>query len=196
MPVISYLMLRGRCRACRHEIGVEAVAIELAAGMIGGAAVLMLPPSQALAAAFFGWLLLPLAILDWRHYWLPDRLTALLAACGVLFGPLLTPDAGWTDRFIGGVGGFVALEGIRQAYRRYSGRDGMGAGDPKLFAAIGLWLGWQMLPLVLLLTTMLGLSVVAAQRFAGKSHDAGVPFGAYLAAASFALSLGAVFPNM
>src|SRR3546814_2788914 len=100
--------------------------------------------------ALFGWLLLPLGLLDARHMWLPDRLNAVLAVAGIfLAGPLL--ETSLLDRWIGALAGGSLLALVAWSYRRLRGGEGMGGGDPKLVAAIGCWLGWQPLPLVLLL---------------------------------------------
>lgn len=187
IPVVSYLALRGRCRDCEQPIGTQILAVEMAAALFGFISVLILPPTQALATALFGWLLLPLAMLDYRHYWLPDGLILLLGVAGLIAGPMLTPDLEWTDRAFGAAAGFLTLETVRLLYKRCRARDGMGAGDPKLFAAIGIWLAWEMLPFVLLLATMIGLSCVVARRLSATEQDAALPLGTYLAAASLLL---------
>ena len=195
IPVFSYLNLQGKCRTCRHNIGIGAIAIELASGLIGAVTIVTMSLTQASAAAVFGWLLLPLVILDYRHYWLPDRLTLVLGVLGLLAGPSLTPQISWFDRAIGGVAGFAILEAVRRVYGWSRQREGMGAGDPKLFAAIGIWLGWESLPMVLLLTTILGLAMVMTDRLTVKKHDSALPFGSFLAIASFMISWIGWIPN-
>lgn len=181
IPVFSYLVLRGRCRGCGQRIAPDIVAVELAAVIIGIISLFIMPPVQALAAALFGWLLLPLAILDFRHYWLPDRLVVVLGFAGLLAGPLLTPDLGWIDRVAGAAAGFFVLEAMRLVYRRYRQREGMGAGDPKLFAAVGIWLGWQALPFVMLLATAIGIAVAIARRPTVDGAQALLALGTFLA---------------
>ena len=185
IPVISYLVLKGKCRACGHKIGVQPIAIEIIAALIGAASCLLLPATQALAAAIFGWSLLPLLILDYKHLWLPDRLIVLLVIAGLLFGALLTPDVSALDRVIGALAGFLALEIIRHTYQRLRDRDGMGAGDPKLFGALGIWLGWQALPITLLIASAIGLGVLLVMRAANAGRQEFFPFGSYLAAAAY-----------
>ncbi len=187
VPVASYLVLRGRCRYCAQPISKQIIAVELVSASIGLISVFVLPPTQALGGALFGWLLLPLAILDYRHYWLPDRLILLLGAAGLFAGPMLKPDLIWTDRAVGAVAGFLTLEAVRLLYKRTRARDGMGAGDPKLFAAIGVWLGWAILPFVLLLATAIGLSCAVVSRMTADKQDTALPLGTYLASASFLL---------
>lgn len=184
IPILSFLLLRGKCRACQHSIGADTFAVEIASGLIGFVAIVSFPPAEALAIALFGWCLLPLAILDYRHFWLPDRLLLALASVALLAGPLLTPDISWTDRVIGAGVGFACLESVRLIFLRIRQHEGMGAGDPKLFAAIGIWLGWEALPVVLLIATMLGLAFVVAGRLLSRKSSPALPFGVYLAAAS------------
>jgi leader peptidase (prepilin peptidase) / N-methyltransferase len=156
--------------------------VELAAAGIGLAAILALPDWFGLAGALFGWALLALFLLDAEHFWLPDRLTLPLAALGLAVGV-----GQWEDRIIGLVAGFLSLSAIRVSYRLIRKREGMGGGDPKLFAAIGAWLGWAYLPLVLIGASMIGLMVVALRAVQGKpvSGDVALPFGALMAVSAF-----------
>ncbi len=184
VPVISYIALRGKCRRCGKAICPDTIIIELAGALIGALSLLFLPVPQALAAAIFGWLLLPLAVLDYRHLWLPNALVLALAATGLLAAPVLMPQIGWTDRAIGGLAGFLGLEAVRLAYRKLRHRDGMGPGDAKLFAALGFWLGWQMLPITLLVASAIGVMHALAARFVDLRHDIALPLGSYLAASA------------
>ncbi|MES2421499.1 MAG: prepilin peptidase [Pseudomonadota bacterium] len=186
VPLLSALVLRGRCRSCRAPISPVHWRIELAGLAIGVAAGLVVPGPVGIAGAVFGWLLLALASLDLVAFWLPDRLTLLLAATG-LASAALGIDPPLLERLIGGLAGFGTLWLVAFGYRRIRGRDGMGGGDPKLFGAIGLWLGWQMLPAVLLIASMIGLGVVLAAHLKGRSMaaDTALPFGALLAIAGY-----------
>lgn len=188
VPVASFLMLKGRCRHCGEPIGRDTISIELIAAAIGGVAFLLFTPSAAFALSIFGWLLLPLAILDARHLWLPDRLTLLLAIAALPAAPLLGSPTTLTDRLIGGIAGFAVLEGIRRSYRMFRGQEGMGAGDPKLLGALGLWLGWQMLPLTLLTASGIGLAAALVMRGTMKAF----PLGTYLALAGFVVACSGV----
>lgn len=186
VPLVSYALQRGRAACCGSAIDPIHPLAELAAAAIGATSVAVsAAPGQALAGALFGWLLLALALLDIRHFWLPDRLTAALAATGLLAGFVLPPTL--TDRLIGGAAGFLAFAAIRHGYRLLRRREGMGGGDVKLFGAIGLWLGWRALPLVLLGAAVAGLAwsligMARGQRMTGASS---VPFGAFLALAGW-----------
>jgi leader peptidase (prepilin peptidase) / N-methyltransferase len=189
IPIISYFMLNGKCRRCGAEFGRASVITESAAALIGATPLLFLPVGQAIAAAIFGWLLLPLVLLDFKHLWLPDKLTATLAGLGVLIGPILTPDLSMPSRIIGAVAAFASLEVIRRLYRYFRGRDGMGAADPKLFGAIGLWLGWQALPVTLLAASAVGIALVIANRDSPGLRDGALPFGSYLGVAAYGIAL-------
>ena len=186
VPVLSFVALRGRCRDCGVAIDPRHPAIELTAAAVGAVAGLVAPGWAGIAGAVFGWLLIALAALDLAAFWLPDRLTGALAASGLVAG-LAGLDPPIVDRAIGGIAGFALLWGIGAAYRRARGRDGLGGGDPKLFGAIGLWLGWRTLPAVLLVACMVGLGVVLFQRLRGRAmaRDAAVPLGTLLAIAAY-----------
>jgi leader peptidase (prepilin peptidase)/N-methyltransferase len=190
VPVFSYLFLKGKCRFCGQKIGARPFVIEIIAASIGAVSLLLLPPEQAVAAAIFGWLLLPLVILDFDHLWLPDRLVMVLTAIGLIAGPILIPEATIVDRTIGAVAGFASLELIRRAYKLYRKQDGMGAGDPKLFGALGIWLGWQALPALLLAASAIGIALAVWHILRGRTQTA-FPFGSYLGIAAWLIALAA-----
>ena len=187
VPLLSALAGRGRCRTCGARIDPVHWQVELACALAGlSAGLVAVDPPQAVAGAVFGWLLVALAALDWRAFWLPDRLTALLALAGVAAGVAgFAPDL--PDRLIGGAAGFGSLWVIARTYWLLRGRDGMGGGDPKLFGAIGLWIGWRMLPSVLLLAGLVGLGVVLFQHLTGRpvARDDVLPLGTLLAGAAY-----------
>ena len=190
IPLISYILLRGRCAACGVAIGREALLVELAAAAIGALALALHPGAGGLAIAAFGWLLLPLALLDYRHFWLPHPLNAALAL-GALVSALagLPPD--WTSRLIGAGAGFGGLWLVALLYRLTRGREGLGGGDPLLLGAIGLWLGWQALPLVLMLASGLGLAAALVLQRRGHDLDSATrfPLGTLMALAAWPVAL-------
>jgi leader peptidase (prepilin peptidase) / N-methyltransferase len=188
VPIISFLVLRGKCRDCGHKIRASVVGIELAAACIGAFSALILPVPQALAAAIFGWLLLPLIILDYHHLWLPNILVLPLAGIGMLLGHMLATDIAIADQIIGGAVGFISLEFVRRVYIQYRRREGMGAGDPKLFGALGIWLGWEMLPIILLLASAIGLAFAWALRRNGGGTSDQFPLGSYLCVAGLVIA--------
>ena len=186
IPLVSAVVQRGRCRSCRAAIDPVHWRVELACLLVGASAGLVATPVEAGAGAVFGWLLVTLAALDLRAWWLPDRLTATLALAGVASGGAgLAPSL--VDRLAGGVAGFALLWVVALAYRRARGREGLGGGDPKLFGAIGLWLGWRMLPAVLLVASLVGLGVVLFRSLTGRAMARGdaLPLGALLAVAAY-----------
>lgn len=208
-PVLSYVARRGRCRSCGAAIRPSHVITELVACAIGVAAGFVAPGAEGAAGAVFGWLLLALAALDVAALWLPNILTGTLALAGLAVGlsgiaapsPAgvnwelfsgLKPDL--AERLIGGVVGYAVLWLAAMLYRTARGRHGLGGGDSKMFGAIGLWLGWQALPLVLLAACLLGLAAAVILALARRRWDNAVrlPFGAMLAAAAFATWLAVV----
>lgn len=193
VPVLSYAIQRGRCRGCGGPIARSHVATEILGLAIGSLAGAAAPGPLGVAGAVFGWLLLALAALDFAAYWLPNILTGMLAVAGLATG-LLGFEPSLADRLIGGVAGFGTLWLVAEGYQRLRGRQGLGGGDPKLFGAIGLWLGWQQLPLVLLAASLIGLAGVLGMMARGRSVSATsrLPFGVMLAAAGFAVWVGMV----
>ena len=191
VPVLSYLLQRGRCRGCGAAIHPSHVLIECIGLAIGVAAGLAAPGIEGAAGAAFGWLLLALAALDLAAYWLPNVLTGALAATGLAPG-LAGLDPPVLDRVIGGAAGFWLLWLLAAGYRRLRGRQGLGGGDPKLFGAIGLWLGWRALPLVMLAACLIGMAGVLGLAMGGRRvlPTDRLPFGVMLASAAFAVWLG------
>jgi leader peptidase (prepilin peptidase)/N-methyltransferase len=184
IPLVSFAVRRGRCRACGGAIDPVHWQIEAAAMLIGGAAFALWTPAQAAAFALLGWLLLPLAWIDARHYWLPDPLVMALALGGLALGGQVS-GASMVDRLAGAIGGGLSLALVAWLYRVARGREGLGGGDPKLFAALGCWLGWALLPPLLLIASALGLGWAAMLHARGTplSATARLPLGTLLAAA-------------
>lgn len=186
IPLVSWALLRGRSRCCGTRIDPTHPIVEVLCISVGGVAMAVAPGWVGASGAVFGWLLVAIAALDLRHFWLPDRLTIILALGGIAggVGGLAPVPA---DRLIGGVVAYLSLAIIAWGYRAARGREGLGGGDPKLFGAIGLWLGWQSLPFVLLGASGVGLLAVAAMMLRGKAVAATtrLPFGTLLAVAAF-----------
>lgn len=187
VPLVGAILLRGRCRSCAAEIPKLHWRIEITASAIGLMAGLVSPVSYAAAGVIFGWQLLTIASIDLTRLLLPNLLNLLLAVSGLLVGLALEPSA-LVDHLIGGCGGFVALWVVRHGYRLIRGREGLGGGDPKLLGAIGCWLGWQPLPILVLAASLFGLAYVALELLRGNrfGSERRLPFGALLAAAAFA----------
>ncbi|GAB5488554.1 MAG: A24 family peptidase [Parasphingorhabdus sp.] len=186
IPVISYFWQMGKCRKCGTPINRHHLAIELTAGLIGGIAFSVEPGWTGLTGAIFGWLLLTLAALDAQHHWLPDRLTVLLASTGLL-SALFIEQPTIVDRLIGGLAGYVPLLLIAILYRMVRNREGLGGGDPKMLGGIGLWLGWQYIPFVVLGASAFGLAFALSVKFRNRpiGLESQFPFGSLLAIAAF-----------
>lgn len=194
IPIVSWLGLRGRCLHCRAEIDGIQPASELACLLVAVASAILFGSSASVATAWagaiFGWLLVPLALIDARHFWLPDPLVLTLALAGAGFalagiGP--TPILA----LAGGILGFGTLWLIAAVFRMRTGRDGLGGGDPKLLGAIGLWCGADLLPAIMLVAAGLGLAWAMLARWRGVTIDRNtrLPLGTLLAAAAWPLWL-------
>jgi leader peptidase (prepilin peptidase)/N-methyltransferase len=185
VPLLSALVTRGRCRACGCSIDPLHWRVEAGCAIIGAAALGIVPDLGGVGWALLGWLLLTLAILDWRHFWLPDALTLPLAFLGFTLGQW-SFDAGLADRAIGALVGYAALLAVSIGYRALRGREGLGLGDAKLLGALGAWFGWQMLPFILLAGASLGLLLILVSRLAGRTVTSAthVPLGTFLALAA------------
>ncbi|KQM18015.1 peptidase A24 [Sphingomonas sp. Leaf24] len=186
VPLVSFGLLRGKCRGCGARIARGHVVTEALGLAIGVTAGLVAPGWEGVAGAACGWVLLALGAIDLAAFWLPDRLTGTLAVVA-LAGVVVGSEPDLPTRLIGGIAGFGSLWLVAALYRRVRGRIGLGGGDPKLFGAIGLWLGWRDLPLVLLLASLAGLLAVATMVATGRGPTATdrLPLGTLLAAAAF-----------
>ncbi len=183
IPVLSWLVLRGRCGWCGAGVSPRYILIELAAGAIGVWAALAGSSWLNIgASAVLGWQLLLIAIIDAENFWLPDVLTWPLALTGLVAGAVVA--RGWpVDQLIGLIVGFGLLWGMAWLYKRVRGRDGLGGGDPFLFAGAGAWVGWMGLPSVLLWACAVGFSLVLTFLITRRSVSATdrLPFGTFLA---------------
>jgi leader peptidase (prepilin peptidase)/N-methyltransferase len=186
IPVVSYLVLRGHCLACRAPISARYPIVELLAGLLGVAAVVRFGVTPAaLSACVFLWMLLALTLIDFDTQLLPDNLTLPLLWTGLLANVLgAAPIASLRDAVIGAIAGYLALWFVYWAFKLIRGKEGMGYGDFKLLAALGAWLGWQMLPLIVLLSSVVGAAIgISLVVFKGRDHQTPLAFGPYLAIA-------------
>lgn len=182
IPVLSFALLRGRCSACSQPISWRYPLVEAASGLLAGYTAWHFGPgAQALAAIFLIWALLALTFIDLDTHLLPDCITQPLLWAGLLvnsqgvFVPL-------EDALFGAVAGYATLWLIYHAFRLATGKEGMGYGDFKLLAALGAWLGWQMLPLVILVSSLSGAAAgIALIALAGHDRTRPIPFGPWLA---------------
>lgn len=185
IPLLSFAVRRGRCAQCRESIDPLHVWVELGCAVIGGVALMIAPGLEGVGWSILGWGLLTLAVLDWKHFWLPDAITFPLIFLGMTLG-IWTTDVALIDRTIGTVAGYGALLAISLGYRAWRGREGLGLGDAKLLAALGAWFGWQALPFTLLIASLVGLLAVLVGAMRGErvSGATQVPLGTFLCIAA------------
>jgi leader peptidase (prepilin peptidase) / N-methyltransferase len=186
VPLFSWLVLGGKCSACKARISFKYPLVEALAGLGAAYSAWRFGPSAAGAgAALFIWFTIALAFIDQETGLLPDDLTLPLAWVGLLVN-LFGGFVPLADAVIGAIAGYLSLWLVYQAYKLATGKEGMGYGDFKMNAAVGAFLGWKLLPLVILLSSLVGLVFGALQMFAARGRwDAGFRFhfGPYLAIA-------------
>ncbi len=186
VPLVSYLVLRGRCSACKASISPRYPAVELLTGLISGWAAWHFGFGwQAAGALLLGWGLIAMAGIDLETQLLPDRLTLPFLWLGLLFNL----DGTFTDlrsAVIGAMAGYLSLWSLYHLFRLLTGKEGMGYGDFKLLALLGAWLGWQVLPVVLFLSALVGAATgIAMLSLKQLKRDTPIPYGPYLAAAGW-----------
>jgi leader peptidase (prepilin peptidase) / N-methyltransferase len=193
IPVLSYVALRGRCSSCKAGISPRYPLVELATGALffvcawrWGAT------ATGLAWCTFSAALITLALIDWDTTLLPDDITLPLLWLGLVASALHWTPVPLTTALWGAVAGYLSLWLIYWGFKLLTGKEGMGYGDFKLFAALGAWFGWPLLIPIILLSSVIGAIVGIAMKFASNLREGGyVPFGPFLAGAGFtALLLG------
>jgi leader peptidase (prepilin peptidase)/N-methyltransferase len=193
IPLVSWLALRGRCAACKAPISIRYPLVELATGILSAWAAWHFGFGPAAACAVLvTWALIALTGIDIDHQLLPDSITlpllwaGLLAAVVIGHADAISLPVSPRDAIIGAAAGYLSLWLVYHAFRLITGKEGMGYGDFKLFAALGAWMGWKLLPLIILLSAatgaVLGLCMIALR---GRDRAAPMPFGPYLAAAGW-----------
>jgi leader peptidase (prepilin peptidase) / N-methyltransferase len=193
IPVISWLVLRGRCASCKAKISARYPLVELTPGILSAWVAWHFGfGAPAACALLVTWALIALTVIDIDHQLLPDNITLPLMWAGLLAAIAIGPMPGAAlpvspqDALIGAAAGYTSLWLVFHAFKLVTGKEGMGYGDFKLFAALGAWLGWKLLPLVIVLSAatgaVLGILMIALQ---GRDRRAPIPFGPYLAAAGW-----------
>jgi leader peptidase (prepilin peptidase)/N-methyltransferase len=186
IPLVSYAFLRGKCSGCGARISLRYPVVELASGIVAAYCAARFGfTAMAFGAMVFSWALLALAAIDYDTQLLPDDITLPLLWAGLLFnlwGTFVPLGAA----VVGAVAGYLVLWGVYWMFKLATGKEGMGYGDFKLLAAICAWLGWQVLAMVILLSSVVGAVVgVALMVLTQHGRDKPIPFGPYLAAAGF-----------
>ena len=184
IPLASYLWLRGRCSACRAPIGIRYPIVEAFAGVATAYCAWRFGFGYAaLGAMLFTWCMIALAAIDIDTQLLPDSITLPMLWVGLVFN-LRGTFVDLHSAVIGAVAGYLVLWLVYWAFKLATGKEGMGFGDFKLLAAIGAWLGWKMLPFVILASSFVGaVAGIALMVLARRGRDVPIPFGPYLAGA-------------
>ena len=184
IPVLSWLWLRGRCSACRAAISPRYPLVELGSGLLCAYCAFHFGYGwPAAGAMLLGWTSIALTCIDLDSQLLPDSLTLPLLWAGLLLN-LFGTYTDLSSAVIGAATGYLALWMVYWAFKLTTGKEGMGYGDFKLLAALGAWQGWQMLPLIILLSSLLGALVgIVLIVVARRGRNVPIPFGPYLAAA-------------
>ncbi|ALO36738.1 methyltransferase [Colwellia sp. MT41] len=186
IPVLSWLMLKGKCSQCANTISARYPLVEISTMLLS----LIVAQhfgvtSETFFALILTWGLITLTMIDFDHMLLPDQITLPLLWLGLLiningtFAPL-------TDAVIGAAVGYMSLFSVFWIFKLFTGKEGMGFGDFKLFAVFGAWLGWQLLPLLILMASVVGAIVgISLILFKNHQRQQGIPFGPYLAIAGW-----------
>lgn len=188
VPLLSYfLLLRGRCASCKAPIGLRYPVVELVTGLLFAWCVWRMPGQwAALAWCGFSAALLALALIDWDTTLLPDDITLPLLWAGLLASLLGFTGVALSAAVVGAAAGYVSLWAVYWLFKLATGKEGMGYGDFKLFAAFGAWFGWQALVPIVLMASVIGVVVGLALKFNNGLREGGyVPFGPFLAGAGF-----------
>jgi leader peptidase (prepilin peptidase) / N-methyltransferase len=189
VPVVSWLLLRGRCANCAAPISKRYPLVELATALFSAVVAWRFGFTPQMGAALvMTWMLVAMSMIDVDHQLLPDDMTLPLMWLGLflsLFNSTVLPIKP-TDAIIGAIAGYLSLWLVFHAFKALTGKEGMGYGDFKLLAALGAWLGWQQLPLIILLSACVGAVVgITLVVVRGRDRNLPIPFGPYLAAAGW-----------
>lgn len=186
IPIISYVLLGGKCKQCKAGIAIRYPLIEALTGLLSGIVAWQFGFDWAcLGALLLTWSLIALTFIDVDHQLLPDSITLPLLWLGITFN-LFTVYTDLQSSVIGAMAGYLSLWLVFQGFKLATGKEGMGFGDFKLLAALGAWLGWALLPSIILLSSLVG-AIVGITLIVLRQHqrDIPIPFGPYLAAAGW-----------
>ena len=186
IPVLSYVALRGRCANCGAKISLRYPLVELVTGLMTLALGIMMGASLAMVGALFlTWALITLTLIDVDHQLLPDDITLPLLWLGLVFNLFATYTT-LSSAVIGAIAGYGILWSVYWGFKLLTGKEGMGYGDFKLLAALGAWLGWQSVPLIILLSSLVGAIIgIGLILLKKRGKDIPMPFGPYLAIAGW-----------
>ena len=187
IPVISYLFLGGKCSECKTKISVRYPIVEFVTSLLSLlVAVYFGVTWTTLAGLFLVWCLIALTMIDFDTQLLPDSITQPLIWAGILLSMFGVLDVDLKSSIYGAVFGYLSLWAVYHGFKILTGKEGMGYGDFKLLAALGAWMGWKMLPVIILFSSFVGAVVgIAMVIIMGRDKNIPIPFGPYLAAAGF-----------
>ena len=186
VPVLSWLALGGKCKGCATPISKRYPLIEIVSGVLAGLCAWHFGYGGWLPFMLFAtWLLLAAAMIDADTTLLPDSLTLLLLWAGLLAALLGVSPVSLQNAVIGAMAGYLSLWSVYWLFKLMTGKEGMGFGDFKLLAALGAWVGWQYLPLIILLSSVVGLLFAVGGMLLGGEKRVHIPFGPYLATAGW-----------
>jgi len=190
IPVVSYLWLRGKCSACQKPISLRYPFVEILSAILAAVTAWHFGFNAAgIAAIVLTWLLIALVFIDIDHLLLPDIMVLPFLWVGLLLN-LFNVFTSLPQAVVGAVAGYLSLWLVFQLFKLITGKEGMGYGDFKLFALFGAWLGWQSLPLIILLSSFIGALIgIGMIVFQGRDRAKPLPFGPYLAAAGWVAML-------
>ncbi len=201
IPLFSWLLLRARCRHCAEPISFRYPLVEFATALLSVLVIVKFGASpEGLAALALTWTLVALTGIDFDHQLLPDQITLPLLWLGLILNLWLGLFASIEDAVIGAVAGYGVLWSVFQLFKLLTGKEGMGFGDFKLLGALGAWMGWAVLPMIILIASVLGATIGIIMMIAARhGKDVPIAFGPYLAAAGFLMlvygeQLSGLFP--
>lgn len=187
IPVVSYLLLRGRCANCHESISKRYPLVELTAGILSAFCLYQFGLTYTAALSLLlTWCLIILTMIDIDHQLLPDSITLPLMWVGLVVNTSMQIFTTGESALYGAVFGYGSLWSVYWLFKVITGKEGMGFGDFKLLAALGAWMGWQMLPLVVILSSLVGAVIgIGGILIAGRDKNVPIPFGPYLAIAGW-----------
>lgn len=193
IPVVSYLLLRGKCGHCQARISARYPAIEVLTAVLTGLTAWRFGFGwEAAAAIGLTWVLIAITFIDFDHQIIPDSLSLPLLWAGLslsLFNPMPAAEVLFIapkTAIVGALAGYLSLWSVYHLFKLVTGKEGMGYGDFKLLAALGAWLGWQELPVIIILSALVGAIVgIALMAVRGRDRNVPMPFGPFLAAAGW-----------
>lgn len=187
IPVLSWLLLKGKCHHCSHPISIRYPLVELLTGALCFLVAYQFSFSYfAIALLFFTFVLIAATFIDLDTMLLPDSLTLPLTWFGITLALLQISPVSLQDSVVGAIAGYLSLWSVYWLFKLVTGKEGMGYGDFKLLAALGAWLGWQYLPMIILLSSFVGVIFGIIQlRLKQQGIDKAFPFGPYLAIAGW-----------